>query len=684
MVNPILVPSDRAYGLPDFCSITTEHLREGFEVGLTEQCSEVEAIAGCADAPTFDNTVLALEASGRTLRRVGRVFFTRVSSASDESVRSLQTEMAPRLAAHQDRILLDSTLFGRVQAIRDALPGSAPDEESAQLVRRTWRRMQLAGAGLAEDDKQRLRQVNQELSSLTTRYQENLLAETNDSAVLFDDAAELDGLSEGQLSACAAAAEERGESGSYLVTQMLFTDHPLLSQLTRRESRERIYRASVERGNRGNEHDNNDLVRRITALRAERAGLLGFEHHAALVASDGTVGSTDVIDQVIYPLAAPALANLRREAAALQEMIDAHQRDLGEASYQLQPWDWSFWAERLRSRLHEVDTAALRPWFEYERVLVDGVFWAATQLYGISFVERPELVAQHADARVFEVFDEDGSPLALFVHDVFARDSKRRGAWMHNLVEQSRLFDERPVISNTLNVPKPAPGEPVLLSLDEVSTMFHEFGHALHGIFSDATHPSLSGTSVPRDFVEFPSQVNEMWITWPEVVAHFARHHLTGEPLDPEVVDRLSASGSFNQGFETTEYLASALLDQEWHRLAPGTVVEDVQAFEDDAVQRIGLANPFVAPRYRSTYFSHVFAGDYDAGYYSYLFSEILDADTVEWFRENDGLTRQNGQRFRDEVLSRGFTRDPLAGFRALRGRDADITPLLKRRGLAG
>ncbi|MEL4359364.1 MULTISPECIES: M3 family metallopeptidase [unclassified Luteococcus] len=674
MTNPLLAPSTRPFGLPDFSALRVEHYREAMEVGLAEQRAEVAAIRHNPEPPSFKNTVLALEASGRTLGRTQRVFWNKVAADSDEAVRALQAELAPRLAEHRDGIMLDRELFGRVSAVREQLAGepAGRDPEEVQLTERTWRQMQLAGAALSEQDKTRLVALNQELSRLTTRFQDNLLAETNDCAVLFDDAAELDGLTAGQLAACASAAEARGKPGKYLVTQMLFTDHPYLAQLTCRESRERIHRASTSRGNRGNEQDNNDLVRRISALRAQRAGLLGFANHASLVASDETIGSTERIDQVVYPLAAPAMANLQREALLLAERSGAP----------LEPWDWSYWAERVRAEVHDVDTARLREWFSYDRVLVDGVFWAATQLYGITFRERAELETYHRDVRAFEVFDADGSPLGLFLHDVFTRDSKRRGAWMNNLVEQNLLFDELPVVCNNLNVPKPPPGEPVLLSLDEVTTMFHEFGHALHGLLSRVRFPSLSGTNVPRDFVEFPSQVNEMWLTWPEVVDHYARHHVTGEPIEPDLLRRLADSQRFNQGFATTEYLATALLDQEWHRLAPGQEAADVQAFEAQALERVGLANDLVPPRYRSTYLAHSFAGGYDAGYYSYIFSEVLDADTVQWFRQNGGLTRANGQHFRDEVLSRGFTRDPLASFRAFRGRDAEIQPLLERRGL--
>lgn len=678
MVNPLLDTLDH-HGLPDFTSLRTEHYREGFDKGFAEHLVEVEVITANAEEPSFENSVLALERSGRTLERVATIFFNKVSSDSDDELRDLEAEVAPRLAAHEDRIQLDPVLFERVSAVRSRADSLQLDDESRFLVERTHIRMQLAGAGLGEQDKQRLRELNQELSELTTAYQRHLLAEQNDTAVLFGDVAELDGLTPGQLSACRQAAQARGLDG-WLVTMMLFTDHPYQAQLTDRESRRRIHEASESRGRRGNEHDTRALVSRITALRAERAGLLGHPNHAAASLADQTARTPEQVEQVVYPLAAPVRRNIEREASRLQALVD---QDLGEDSYRLEPWDWSFWTERLREREYQLDTTALRPWFEYERVLFDGVFWAATQLYGVTFTERPDLVCYHPDARVFEVRNEDGSELGLFVHDVFTRDSKRGGAWMNNLVQQSHLFDERPVVVNNLNVPRPGEGEPVLLSLDEVDTMFHEFGHALHGLFSDATYPSLSGTAVSRDFVEFPSQVNEMWITWPEVVEHYARRHRTGEPLPEQVLASLAASETFNQGFSTGEYLASALLDQEWHKIAPGVVVDDVEAFEAEALQRIGLDNPWVGPRYRSTYFSHTFAGGYDAGYYSYIYSEILDADTVEWFKENGGLRRENGQRFRDELLSRGRTREPMDSYRAFRGRDPEITPLLRRRGLA-
>ena len=682
MTNPLLSESDLPYHLPDFAVIRFEHYQEAVDAGLAQAKAEIEAIATSEELPSFENTIVALERSGVVLDRALTVVYNQLSSDSTPELRDLEAEYAPILTAHHDAVWLDPRLYERVQAVADALPSSGLDAESRYLVERYATRFRLAGAGLEEQAKQRLKELNVELAELTTRFEKNLLDDTNDLAVVFDTADELDGLTDGQLSSCAASAAERGLDGKYVVSLVLYSVHPFLAQLTNRDSRRRIYEATAARGNRGNAFDNNDLVRRIVGLRAERAAVLGYPNHVAASLADQTAKGPEAVEQVVYPLAAPAVANLKAEAAALQQQIDAAQAELGEASFELQPWDWAFYTERERQSRYAVDTAALRPWFEYDRVLRDGVFYAAGELFGLTFEERPELVAYHPGARVFEVFDADGTGIGLFLHDVYTRDSKRGGAWMNNLVDQSTLMGTKPVVVNNLNVPKPAEGEPTLLSLDEVRTMFHEFGHALHGLLSDVTYPMLSGTRVARDFVEFPSQVNEMWITYPEIIDNYARHVDTDEPIDPQVLAKLRESEAFNEGFATTEYLGAALLDQEWHKIAPGTVIDDVQGFERDALERVGLANPWVAPRYRTTYFAHTFSGGYDAGYYGYIWSEILDADTVEWFTENGGLSRENGDTFRAELLSRGRTRDPLESFRAFRGRDADIRPLLVRRGL--
>ncbi|RZI91872.1 MAG: M3 family peptidase [Microbacterium sp.] len=540
--------------------------------------------------------------------------------------------------------------------------------------------MSHAGAGLDDDQKAVLTDLNQRLSMLTTTFEKNLLADTNDLAVVFDDVAELDGLTEGEISAAVQNAADRGLDGRYVLTLTLFTGHPYLSTLTNRESRRRLLAASRARGSRGNEHDNREVLREIVRLRAERAALLGYSSHAAYVTSDETAGSPEAVHDLLRRLAVPAAANARREQEALQELIDAE-----GASFPVEAHDWAFYTERVRQARYDLDRTALRPFFEAERVLRDGVFRAATQLYGITFAERADLPAYHPDARVFEVSNADGSALGLFVLDLYTRDTKRGGAWMNSIVSQSRLRGTHPIVVNNLNVPKPAPGQPTLLTLDEVTTLFHEFGHALHGLFATVTYPHFAGTNVFRDFVEFPSQVNEMWIYWPEILAAYARHVDTDELLPAEVVAKLRESETFNQGFATSEYLAAAWIDQAWHSLSveQAQAVDDVAAFEAEALADIGLDNPVVPTRYSSTYFAHVFSGGYSAGYYSYIWSEVLDADTVEWFHENGGLTRDNGDRFRERLLGVGGSKDPLAAYRDFRGRDAEIEPLLKRRGLA-
>ncbi|MFO7689255.1 MAG: M3 family metallopeptidase, partial [Cryobacterium sp.] len=482
----------------------------------------------------------------------------------------------------------------------------------------------------------------------------------------------------GEVSAAAEAARERGMPGRYLITLVLPTSHPYLATLTNRGVRERLLHASRSRGIRGGQYDNRSLVVQITRLRAERARLLGFHSHAAFVTADETARTPEAVSALLDRLAPAAARNARAEQQALQRLID----DSG-AGFTLQAWDWAYYTEQVRRADFDVDTAAMRPYFELDRVLHDGVFFAAAKLYGVSFTERPDLHASHPEARVFEVTDSDGSPVGLYLADFYTRDSKRGGAWMNALVSQSALLGSPTVVCNNLNVARPAPGEPTLLSYDEVSTLFHEFGHALHGLFATVRYPKFAGTNVFRDFVEFPSQVNEMWMLWPAVLQNFARHYQTGEPLPQSLVDRVQASGTFNEGFLTSEYLAAAVLDQAWHRIDADTEVADVAAFEAAALTAAGLDNPVVPPRYSSTYFAHTFAGGYDAGYYSYIWSEVLDADTVDWFGENGGLTRANGDRFRSLLLGVGGSKDPLAAYRDFRGRDALITPLLTRRALA-
>ena len=665
-VNPFLTPSTLPFGMPPFAQIRDEHYREAFELGMAQQLDEVRAITVKRSMPTFDDTIVALERSGQTLSRVATVFYNKTSADSTPFTDELEEELAPVLAAHADAIRLDSALFWRIDQLHQRIDELELDDESRYLLERYHTEYTLAGAGLDDEQKARLRELNQRLSSLTTKVAKNLLAD------VIDDVAELDGLAPGEISAAAEAAKERGLEGKWLVTLVLYTGHPMLASLTRRDVRERIMTASRERGRRGNEFDNRDIVLEITRLRAERAALLGFDDHASWVTADETAQNPQRVHEMLARLAIPAARNATIEKAALEAI----------AGHPIEAHDWAFYSEQVRAEQYDVDTAAMRPFFEAERVLQDGVFWAATQFYGITFTERDDIPCYHPDVRVFEVHDDDGSPVGLFTLDLYTRDSKRGGAWMNSLISQSRLLGHPVIVTNNLNVPKPAAGEPTLLTYDEVETLFHEFGHALHGLFARVTYPRFSGTNTFRDFVEYPSQVNEMWMLWPEVLAHFAVHHVTGESLDPAIAKRLQDSSAFNEGFSTSEYLAAALLDQAWHRLGAGDVVTDVEAFEAAALAEAGLDDPAVPTRYSTPYFAHTFAGGYDAGYYSYIWSEVLDADTVEFIRETGGLTRENGDRFRQRLLGVGGSKDPLEAFRDYRGRDAAIEPLLERRGL--
>ena len=670
MTNPFLAPSTLPYQLPPFALIKDEHYKPAFEAGFEEQLREISNITRRRDMPTFENTMIPLEQSGLTLHRVATVFFNKSSADSTDFTNDLEEKLAPLLSAHSDAIRLDAQLYWRIKTLHDNLDSLQLDAESRYLVERYFTEFTVAGAGLDDASKEKLRDLNSRLSTLTTKFEKNLLADTNDLAIVFDSADELDGLDPSEIAAAAEAAAERGLDGKYLVTLVLFTGHPYLSALTNRDVRQRIMAASRFRGIRGGDFDNRALVLEISALRAERAKLLGFESHAAWVTADETAKTPAAVAAMLTPLAAIAARNAAEEQADLEKV----------AGHPIEAHDWAFYSEKVRQEKYAVDTAAMRPYFEAERVLQDGVFFAATQLYGVTFTERDDLVAYHPDARIFEVFDEDGTPVGLYVYDLYTRDSKRGGAWMNSLVEQSDLLDTPVIVTNNLNVPKPPAGSPTLLSYDEVETLFHEFGHALHGLFARVTYPRFSGTSVYRDFVEFPSQVNEMWMLWPSVLANYAKHVDTGEPMPQQLVDNLLAASAFNEGFKTSEYLAAALLDQAWHSVT--SPVSSVEDFEADALTAVGLDNPAVPTRYASTYFAHVFSGGYDAGYYSYIWSEVLDADTGEWFRENGGLTRANGDRFRAKLLGVGGSKDPLEAYRDFRGRDAVIEPLLARRGL--
>ncbi len=680
--NPFAAPSTLPFGFPPFDAIRPEHYRPAFDAGVAEHLAEIEAIAENPDPPTFENTLEALERSGRLLERVLLVVWNLTSSMADEPMQALESELNPRYSAHQDAIRLDPRLFARIDAVHERRHDLGLTQEQRRLVERYHLDFVRAGAALGPEERDRLRALNEQISTATTEFGNRLLAETNAAAVHVTDRSELDGLAEDAVAAAAAAAASRGLEG-YLLTLSSPTIQPAMAALRNRDLRRRLFEAATTRGMRGGDHDTRDLLTTLVRLRSERATLLGYDDHAGYVAADQTAGTTKAVLDMLDAMAEPAMRNLASE----RERIESSMREDGLEG-PVEPWDWTYYAERVKAATHHIDPVALRPWFELDRVLHDGIFFAAGKLYGVSFVERTDLPVYADGVRVFEVFDgdpQDGESLALFVCDWFARPTKRGGAWMSEFVVQSHLHGTRPVVVVCLNVPEPPAGQPALMTTDEVRTGFHEFGHALHGFFSDATYPRLSGTEVPRDFVEFPSQVNEMWAWWPEVLANYARHHRTGEPLAQELVDRLIAAQNEGQGFDTVSMLGASLLDQEWHRLSPAAAAVapgEVEKFEAEALTRHGVRSPLVPPRYRSGYFAHIFAGGYDAGYYSYLWSEVLDADLVDWFTDNGGLRRDNGDLFRAELLSRGGTVDPLEAFAAIRGRAPSTDALLRRRGL--
>ena len=679
-VTPFLSPSPLPFNYPPFDRIEDDAFRPAFERAMAEHAAEVDAIADAAEPPTFENTLVALERSGRVLERVQSVFFNLVAADTNETLDAIRSEVAPKLAAHSDSILLNARLFARVQAVYEQRAALGLDGESQRLVEEYHTDFVRAGARLSDGDKQRLRDINGELASLEATFSRNVLDEVNESAVVVDARPALAGLSANEITAAAEAAAARDLDGKFLIALRNTSGQPVLASLDDRALRRRIFETSLARGSRGGDFDNRAIISRMAALRAERAALLGYPTHAAYSLERQTAQTVAAVNERLASLAPAAVANARREAGDLQAMIAA-----AGGAHDLAPWDWAYYAEKLRAERYAFDAAQLRPYLALDSVLRNGVFYAAGRLYGLTFRERTDLPLHHPDVRVFDVLDADGEPLALFLADYYARPSKRGGAWMSSFVSQSALLGKRPVVANYLNIPKPPAGEPTLLTFDEVETLFHEFGHALHGMFSAVRYPYFSGTAVPRDFVEFPSQVNEMWATWPEVLGNYAVHHETGEPMPPELIERVLAAEKFNQGFATTEYLAASLLDQAWHQLSADEVpaADGVAAFEEAALAAAGVALEAVPPRYRSTYFSHIWSSGYEAGYYSYIWSEVLDADSVEWFRENGGLTRANGDHFRRTLLSQGGSRDALELFLEFRGRAPDIAPLLARRGLS-
>ncbi|HND62790.1 MAG TPA: M3 family metallopeptidase [Opitutaceae bacterium] len=675
--NPLFTESPLPLHYPQFDKIRPEHFGPAFKAALAEQRQEVDAIAQSKEAPTFENTIVALDASGRFLSRVDNIFSNLTSADTNPALQQLETEIAPLQAAHEDAIHFNAALFARIKDVYARRATLGLDPESLHLVERTYRDFVRGGANLSPADQAKLLALNAEIATTETTFSQNVQKEKNADAVLVDTREELAGLSESEIGGAAADARAAGHEGKFLLALQNTTGQPVLASLKNRALRERVMAASLARGSHGGPYDNRAVVTRLAKLRAERANLLGYPNHAAYQLAEQTIGSVDAVNQLLAQLAVPAVTNAKFEVRNQQLLIDRE-----HAGFQVSAADWGVYSDKVRRILYRFDTAEVRQYFEMNHVLIDGVFYAATRLYGITFKERHDLPVYNPDVRVFDVFNEDGSQLAIFLVDYYARPSKRGGAWMNQYVYQSGLFGTKPVVANHLNIPKPAAGQPTLLTIEEVRTAFHEFGHALHGMFSAVRYPRFAGTRVPRDFVEFPSQVNEMWRYWPEVLQHYARHYQTGEPMPAALLKRVLDAENFNQGYDTTELVAANAIDQAWHQLKPSEVPDDVPAFEAAALKRAGVDYPPVPPRYRSTYFSHSFGGSYSAGYYSYFWSEVLAADSVEWFKAHGGLNRANGDHFRTTLLSRGGSRDARELFRDFTGAEPDVKPLIRRRGL--
>lgn len=680
--NPFLAPSTLPFQAPSFDRIRDQDYRPAIEEGMRRQRAEWAAIADDPAPADFDNTFVALEKSGALLHRVMAVFNAITAANTNPALQKLAEEEAPRLAAHEDARYLDPKLFARVNTVYDARHSLNLDPESLRLVEVVHQEFVLHGAMLPDAGKTRLRELNQRQSTLEAQFNTRLLAAANAAAPVVADPARLDGLPDEALAAAAAAARERGQGGKWVLALQNTTQQPDLEFLQHRDMRRELFEASWNRAERGDANDTRAIIAEIARIRAEQAQLLGFDDFAAWKLQDQMAHTPSAVMDFLGRLAPPATARARQEAAAIQAEIDRDQVDAGASPFTLEAWDWPYYAARVRKAKYDLDAAELRPYFELDRVLRDGVFHAANLLYGISFEERHDIPVYQPDVRVFEVFDRDGRSMALFYTDYFKRDNKNGGAWMDNFVQQSRLLGTKPVIYNVANLTKPASGQPALISFDDVITLFHEFGHALHGLFADQQYPSLSGTNTARDFVEFPSQFNEHWATDPKVFAHYARHYRTGAAMPEELVAKMRRAGLFNKGYDMTELVSAALLDMNWHTLPASAPEQDVDRFEAESLHGDHVDLAYVPPRYRSSYFLHIWSNGYAAGYYAYLWTQMLADDAFQWFKEHGGLTAENGQRFRDMVLSRGNSEDLATLYRTWRGQPPSIEPMLVDRGL--
>lgn len=676
--NPFAVASPLAFHAPDFTKIKIEHFLPTFTFGMQQQLSEMQQIAKQPAAPTFENTVVEMEKTGAVLTRVDNVFSNLASSEKTKDIQNIETELAPLRAAHSDNILMNRPLFQRVEKIWDKKGSLKLSEEQAELLKQRYESFVRAGAKLGDTEQGRIRSLNEQLSKLETKFEENLLAISKERAIVVDSAKELDGMTAAEIAAAGEAAKARGLEGKYLLQISNTTRVPVLTSLNNRALRQRVWEASANRGlGRNGGIDNRGLVLEIAQLRAEKAKLLGYENHSAYKLQNQMAKTPAAARKMLTDLVPGVLAKVKEEAADLEAMI----KQSGE-KHELAPWDWEYYAEKVRKAKFQVDEAAVKPYFELDSVLKNGVFFTMNKLYGISFRERKDLPVYHPDVRVFDVLDKDGSQVALFYADYFKRDTKRGGAWMSSFVDQSKLLHDKPVILNNLNILRPADGEPALITFDNVTTLFHEMGHAVHGMFSDVTYPSVAGTATPRDFVEFPSTFEEDWAIQPEILANYARHYKTGEQIPKDLLDKAIKAKKFNMGFETLEYIAAALLDLEWHTLTSDQIPSDVEKFEAEALKKVGVDYPAIPPRYRTAYFAHIWAGGYSSSYYAYLWSEVLAADAFAHMMAHGGCTPENGNSFRKEVLSRGSSRDPMESYKAFRGSAPTVEALLIRRGL--
>lgn len=670
--NPFMKKSKLQYEAPEFNKIKNEHFKPAFEFGLRQHDAEILKIANNPEAATFENTIVALEKSGEVLKRAVTVFSNLTSANTNPTLQALDEEFAPVFAAHSDKMYLNENLYKRIQSVSD----NGLDSESKRLLQFYKQNFEIAGANLSASDKEKLKQINQEMASLSTQYSNKLLEARKAGGIIIDNVKELDGLSADEIAAAASDAKNAGQDGKYLLALQNTTQQPVLQNLTNRATREKVFKASWMRAEKGGNSDTRETIEKLAKLRLKKAQVLGKKSFAEWKLQDQMAKTPDAAVKLMNQLATPAVETARREAKDIQDLIDQQ-----KGGFKLEPWDWNFYAEQVRKAKFDLDENQIKPYFEITTVLEKGVFFAAEKFYGLTFKKRTDLPVYNPDVVTYEVFDHDGKSLAIYYLDFYTRDSKNGGAWMSNFVEQSYLLGTKPVIVNCYNYQKPAPGKPSLISYDDVTTIFHEFGHSIHGMFANQKYPSLSGTNVPRDFVEFPSQINEHWALDPVVLKNYAIHYETKQPIPQALVDKIKKAATFNQGYMTTELVSAAALDMDWHSVTNENQLLQVLDFEKQSLTNHGFTLSTVPPRYHTPYFAHIWGGGYSAGYYAYLWSETLDSDAWEWIMKNGGLTRENGDRFRKHILSVGNSVDLNQAFRDFTGHDPDIKPLLRNRG---